>query len=104
MTVNKKIIDFLFVNDVIQTTKPSTRDVANGIVRMYEVVAEYIKDRHYPHPSLMMDYIRFRIRMDLGVDEWEDDIEPILKVIGFDWQAELGIVMQYWHPGLIPHP
>lgn len=51
----------------------------------------------------MMNFIRARIERSLDV-EWENDIEPILKVIGFDWMDEQGIVMQYWHPGLIPHP
>ena len=104
MTVNKKIIDFLFENGLIQTKNPSTRDVANGIVGIYKALADLSsRNRHFPHPEAMMNFIRARIERSLDV-VWENDIEPILKIIGFDWMAESEVVMQYWHPGMILHP
>ncbi len=66
MTVNKKIIDFLFKNDVIQTKNPSTRDVANAIVGIYEALAELI-NKPFPYPEAMMNAIRARIERSFGL-------------------------------------
>lgn len=97
MAVNKKIINMLFSEGLIQTKNPSDRDVANCIVGMYRNSIEYILETNgLIDPNAILQVTRGRIERAFGV-VWENDIEPILRVIGFSENAEMNLIMQYWH-------
>ncbi len=88
----------MFNHGLIHSKNPSSRDVANSIVRMYEnAVLWAIESGSTIAPDSIAYMSRRRIEIAFDV-VWEKDIEPILKVIGFDWMSEMNLIMRYWHP------
>lgn len=98
MTGKEKIISGLYSVGILTTTMPSTRDIANIIIRMYKnCVSELVEGHRGLTPDIIFNVTRGKIESALGVI-WENDIAPILSVIGIGGQEEMEIIMERWHP------
>ena len=84
MNGKQQIIKSLVQVGILKTSNPSTRDLANIIMRMYKNAVNELS-RSGLHPNVIFDTARGQIEGGLGVN-WDVDIAPILKVIGYSDQ------------------
>ncbi|WP_191013999.1 hypothetical protein [Treponema zioleckii] len=90
MNGKQQIIKSLVQVGILKTSNPSTRDLANIIMRMYKNAVNELS-RSGLHPNVIFDTARGQIEGGLGVN-WDVDIAPILKVIGYSDQDLLELI------------